>query len=697
MQALSKNIELYQNIKHFLRQKSAFGSRYGKVSMFDDHYDKYYNIYIVNMVFEYAIAALLIEMIIFLSYFRRRILPSSQNTVYIIILSILIATTILDLITGYVELNFKRFSILFMYVIECLYYSFTLSLPFSLAVYSMTVLDLFDILGPERSFKVKVNFLIPFIAYLIIIWLTLALRNVYPLCFIIDHNTGYRRNNSFWFYGTHMLSYYNFVFSLLLSIKYRRSIDKEKLKLLVLYVLTLIITSLLQFFNYGLMIDTFGMSLVMLAYFINIQKYNDWVDPVTKIFNQRSFIKEIDHISVAKAEYACVSVVIDDILFVTNTFGLNILNQVLYEVGEYLRKNFSTKNTFCVNQGVFCVIIKNPTDEKISHVVADITNRFRKPWVNETSELKLYTRICITRFPRDAKKSDDVLDIINLFTNDERYRAPLLYANEIDIEYKKRAMYIEHALKNGLAENRFDVYYQPIYSVAEKSLIGAEALIRLKDKDGKFISPEDFIPIAEKSGTIMRIGEYVFESVCLNLSQINTEEYGIKKIDINLSVVQCMDEVLAEQILRIQNSYSIPASLINLEITETAAAHAPDILLKNVQNLSDAGFEISLDDYGSGYSNMSYMLNLPFKMIKIDKYIVWAAVSDKRAETALAATIKMIKTLGMSVLAEGVEKKEQADWLIKLGCDYLQGFYYSKPICRKDFLEIMKKNKEKLA
>ena len=181
MQILSKNIEVYQNIKLFLRQKSAFGSRYGKVSMFDDHYDKYYNIYIVNMVFEYAIAALLIEMIIFLSYFRRRILPSFQNTVYIIILSILIMTTILDLITGYVELNFKKFPILFMYVIECLYYSFTLSLPFSLAVYSMTVLGLFDILGPERSFQLKVHFLIPFIAYLIIIWLTLALRNVYPL------------------------------------------------------------------------------------------------------------------------------------------------------------------------------------------------------------------------------------------------------------------------------------------------------------------------------------------------------------------------------------------------------------------------------------------------------------------------------------------------------------------------------------
>ena len=155
-----------------------------------------------------------------------------------------------------------------------------------------------------------------------------------------------------------------------------------------------------------------------------------------------------------------------------------------------------------------------------------------------------------------------------------------------------------------------------------------------------------------------------------------------------------MQEILAEQILKINSIYQIPPSVINLEITETAAAHTPEILLKNMQDLADAGFELSLDDYGSGYSNMSYMLNLPFKMIKIDKYIVWAAFTDKRAEKALAATIKMIKEIGMTVLAEGVETPEQAEWLTASGCDYLQGFYFSRPIPKDEFLAIMKQNKE---
>jgi EAL domain-containing protein (putative c-di-GMP-specific phosphodiesterase class I) len=152
-----------------------------------------------------------------------------------------------------------------------------------------------------------------------------------------------------------------------------------------------------------------------------------------------------------------------------------------------------------------------------------------------------------------------------------------------------------------------------------------------------------------------------------------------------------MQEILADQLLTILSMYKLPKSVINMEITETAMAHTPEVLLRNIEKLVEAGIELSLDDYGSGYSNMNYMLTLPFSMIKIDKGIVWSASSDKRAYLALKSTINMISELGMSVFAEGVETKDQADWLTELGCDYLQGFYFAKPMPKKDFIELMKK------
>ena len=201
--------------------------------------------------------------------------------------------------------------------------------------------------------------------------------------------------------------------------------------------------------------------------------------------------------------------------------------------------------------------------------------------------------------------------------------------------------------------------------------------------------------LAEKTGIILRIGEFVFESVCKTLSEINLEECGIEKIDVNLSVTQCMQEILAEQILTIRKMYKVPTSVINMEITETAMAHTPEVLLKNIQKLVDAGIEFSLDDYGSGYSNMNYMLSIPFSMIKIDKGIVWTAAKNERAYLALKSTISMISDLGMSVLAEGVETEEQAKWLTELGCDYLQGFYFAKPMPKQEFITLMKEMKSK--
>jgi EAL domain-containing protein (putative c-di-GMP-specific phosphodiesterase class I) len=240
----------------------------------------------------------------------------------------------------------------------------------------------------------------------------------------------------------------------------------------------------------------------------------------------------------------------------------------------------------------------------------------------------------------------------------------------------------------------FKVFYQPIRDAATGEYHSCEALLRLYDEDYGFISPEEFIPRAEKSGLIIEIGEYVFEEVCKTIRSRKFEELGIDYVEINLSAVQCIQRDLRDKLQIIMKRYHVKPEMINLEITETAAAHTPEILLKNMQDLAAAGFELSLDDYGSGYSNMSYMLNLPFKMIKIDKYIVWAAFSDKRAEKALEATIRMIKSIGMTVLAEGVETPEQAEWLTASGCDFLQGFYYSRPIPKKEFLEIMKKTTE---
>ena len=648
----------------------------------------------MTQIYQYAVAALFIEAVVIFFYFQKKSLQTFQNIIFFSILIVVTLNTITELGSVHLEAHSNPLPVDSLYLINCLYFTFNTTFGFLFAIYNLSAFDIYGKLNKRSINIIKISMLLPYLFVVACIWLSWGLADQYTLIFSIDPVKGYQRGNVIFFMCLCAAKAFYIILSFIIIVSYHRHIPKAKLQIIFFYALTTSFMALLQLFNPGLLIESFGLSIVTLVYFFFIQKPEEMMDASTDTLNHSALQRMLRYNLTVGRKFTCVTMYIDDTMFIANTFGILQMNAFLTDVGTFLKQNFSYSNVFSRQQGCFCILLKEADEEEINRCITILNSRFQRTWIRENVELKLYIRLCIIDCPKDAESTEEIMDIINMISTDERYRQSVVFASEIDLKYRRRTIYIEHCLRNGLTENRFDVFYQPIWSTAEKKLIGAEALIRLKDESGHFISPEDFIPIAEKTGAILRIGEYVFESVCLALSQINIEEYGIKKIDINLSVAQCMQEILAEQILKIQSIYQIPTSIINLEITETAAAHTPEILLKNMQDLSDAGFELSLDDYGSGYSNMSYMLNLPFKMIKIDKYIVWAAFTDKRAEKALAATIKMIKSIGMTVLAEGVETPEQAEWLTASGCDYLQGFYYSRPIPKKDFLNIMLQNKE---
>ena len=648
----------------------------------------------MTQIYQYAVAALFIEAVVIFFYFQKKSLQTFQNIVFFIILIVVTLNTITELGSVHLEAHSNPLPVDSLYLINCLYFTFNTTFGFLFAIYNLSAFDIYGKLNKRSINIIQISMLLPYLFVVACIWLSWGLADQYTLIFSIDPVKGYQRGNVIFFMCLCAAKAFYIILSFIIIVSYHRHIPKAKLQIIFFYALTTSFMALLQLFNPGLLIETFGLSIVTLVYFFFIQKPEEMMDASTDTLNHSALQRMLRYNLTVGRKFTCVTMYIDDTMFIANTFGILQMNAFLTDVGTFLKQNFSYSNVFSRQQGCFCILLKEADEEEINRCITILNSRFQRTWIRENVELKLYIRLCIIDCPKDAESTEEIMDIINMISTDERYRQSVVFASEIDLKYRRRTIYIEHCLRNGLTENRFDVFYQPIWSTEEKKLIGAEALIRLKDESGHFISPEDFIPIAEKTGAILRIGEYVFESVCLALSQINIEEYGIKKIDINLSVAQCMQEILAEQILKIQSIYQIPTSIINLEITETAAAHTPEILLKNMQDLSDAGFELSLDEYGSGYSNMSYMLNLPFKMIKIDKYIVWAAFTDKRAEKALAATIKMIKSIGMTVLAEGVETPEQAEWLTASGCDYLQGFYYSRPIPKKDFLNIMLQNKE---
>jgi EAL domain-containing protein (putative c-di-GMP-specific phosphodiesterase class I) len=241
--------------------------------------------------------------------------------------------------------------------------------------------------------------------------------------------------------------------------------------------------------------------------------------------------------------------------------------------------------------------------------------------------------------------------------------------------------------------------YQPIYDIKSNCFASAEALVRLSyTGDFGFISPEEYIPIAEKNGLISKIGAIVFKKVCRFASVNNISKLGVKYIEVNLSGVQAADSNISVQLKEIMDSYGIGAGFINLEITETALIDYQDILCDNMSKLREIGCTFSMDDFGTGYSNISQLTELNYDIIKIDKSLVWPCFDEyncniRSSRIVLDNIVSLIQQINAKIVVEGIETKEQFDYMKKLGVDYIQGYYFSKPLKENDYISYLEKNK----
>ncbi|MCD8313022.1 MAG: EAL domain-containing protein [Bacteroidales bacterium] len=266
------------------------------------------------------------------------------------------------------------------------------------------------------------------------------------------------------------------------------------------------------------------------------------------------------------------------------------------------------------------------------------------------------------------------------------------YVNNQIMERSRRRDEMIDEIQNALDEGRVEVFFQPIYSTKEKAFVSAEALVRIRGRDGKLTSPGEFIPIAESNGLIIRLGERVFDKVCEFLKNNEPEALGIHYIEVNLSVVQCEQRNLAGRYMRIMRKYDTNPWYINLEITETGTLSAKNTLLENMNILAKKGVSFSLDDFGNGQSNLDYMIDMPVSVMKLDMNMTQAYFKDIKAKIVVQSAIHMAHELDLFVVAEGVETKEQLDEMISIGVDYIQGYIFSKPLPVDEYLDFVKKN-----
>lgn len=306
-------------------------------------------------------------------------------------------------------------------------------------------------------------------------------------------------------------------------------------------------------------------------------------------------------------------------------------------------------------------------------------------------------RYCIDllEIPKYAATMELALQVIDYLGEEYSYEQKNTITT-VETKHINKMLYrktVEDILLRAIAEHGFEVYYQPIFGIREQSFVSAEALVRIKGTSSMgFISPEFFIPIAERLDLIHEIDDQVFEQVCSFYSENDLASLGIHHIEINLSGKEVMDSKTSERLMFHMKKYGIRPGHINFEITETACIENDENVQDNLKSLRDIGCSFSMDDFGSGYSNLKGILQMQFNMIKLDREFVWLCLNkeDKRNMKMLDLCVQFMKGYGMNVLAEGIETKYQNEMMIEHGVEYIQGFYYSEPLTEEEFIEFLK-------
>ena len=385
-------------------------------------------------------------------------------------------------------------------------------------------------------------------------------------------------------------------------------------------------------------------------------------------------------------EFHVVVVTIMNFPAIREALGVEFSRILTKQVVENLIIELKPVELFYLAEGKLAIVVDEKSGTLINAVNA-LREELDEPVIAGGMNLQLETIMIQLDYPNDVKTVEDIMDSIDYSATlpYESNNGEVLRVGGEILASRRRESRILQIMKRALANGTFEVYYQPIYSNRQERFNSAEALIRLFDDELGFISPEEFIPMAEKYGMILKIGEFVFRTVCRMMAREKIWEKGIDYIEVNLSVVQCMQEDICEMLYGIMDEYNIPYSCINLEVTETTIAR--DVLWNTMERMTVGGVTFSLDAYGTGYSNLSNVLKYPFHIVKLDKSMVWYAMENEAAMRALRHTVAMIQDLDMHIVAEGVETEEQRDILREMGCEYLQGYYFSKPVPENNFLE----------
>ena len=628
-------------------------------------------------IFYFDAAAELVVVLLIFSMFVKKIYKTPSSKVFIAILGCCFIASLCEIPTCYPEVIGKDL----MWICNTGYFLARNTMPVMLIVYLFAITDSWSTV--RKSSILMTVTIVPYVIALILILTNFSTHAIFE---ILPDGT-YTRGNFIWI--LYVISFAYLIYSTVFLIVCRRFFSRYQFVALFAVIPMTITAVVIQFFNPGYYIELFVSSLSFIMICSAIETADQIMDSKTGLMSFAKFMNMTEKAYILKKDEFIVILKIKNYSEIYNKLSYENTRKYVHHMCNEFDKRYRDIDpkyaTYSLDEGMYAGIFS--TYEAALRVAERIRGDF-----NELFRVKIDFRpqvfLCVSNVTKDFEN----ISLFNAFISNMHTKFD--FVNEIiemdKMKHDKRFIIennIENIIDEGLKNNEFEVYYQPIYDTKKRKFTSAEALVRLNSSKYGFIVPDLFIKYAEKNGRITSIDNYVLEEVIKFISTDDFKALGLEYIEVNLSFVDCSDPTLHQRIKELLERYNVEPEKINLEFTESMEADH-QIVDVNIAKLREIGIHFSLDDYGTGYSNIDRFSKLPLKLVKIDKSLV-ERFEEENMSCVIKNTINMIKDLNREIVVEGTETAGQVERFTEYGCDHIQGFFYSKPLSKENFVKFL--------
>lgn len=422
-------------------------------------------------------------------------------------------------------------------------------------------------------------------------------------------------------------------------------------------------------------------------------------DTLTDVCNRFAYLERMDALLASTAsmeqpiQHAVFFLDLDRFRQVNDTLGHSIGDRLLVEIAGRIKKLLSNKDILARYGGdEFVITLTNIAHTREAAKFAEqIIRAIEEPFMIDNQEVFVSTSMGIGIYPEDGTTTEELVNCADkamTYSKENGRNGFAFYFDGLSID-TKRVLLLDTELRKAIENQDFELFYQPKICTKTEQVVGVEALVRWTNDKLGFVSPGEFIPYAEETGLIIPLSLIIFQQACEGQTVLQNEGYKNMPIAINVSSIHFQQQSFLESIQKIMDKNNASPQNFEIEVTERTVMNSASETISKLVKLKQLGFQLSIDDFGTGYSSLSYLIRFPLDVLKIDRSFIQhiSSLDDKQA--VVDAIIQMAHRLNMKVVAEGAESAQQVELLCEMGCDYIQGFYYSKPLPMNELLDFL--------